>query len=196
LLDAYDRIEMKRWLRRNSPELSYVACMAAVMLGYVRYDPYQIDGDALSYMDIAGSLTHWRWHEAINGLWNPGYPAVLAIAKYLTRPGRMQELQFFYWANFVIFIASIGCAYFFVRGILSFRARAIAATQQGATWALPDSLVYLASFAIVFLNWLNEFSPGKVRVDGLFASLLLLAFGSVVRAIDTESILAYFLNPA
>jgi uncharacterized membrane protein len=182
---------MHTWLRRNSLVLGYVVCMAAIMLGYVRYDPYQIDGDAISYMDIAGSLTHRRWHEAINGLWNPGYPAVLAIAKEITHAGRMQELQVFYWANFFIFVASLGCTYFFVQGILSFRARTISDNKECVPWALPDSLVYLASFAIIFLSWLNEFSPGKIRVDGLFASLLLLAFGSVVRAIDKGGILAY-----
>ena len=215
---------MHTWLQRNFIVLGYVACAVTVMLGYVRYDPYQLDGDAISYMDIASSLAHRRWYEAINGLWNPGYPAVLAIAKEITHAGRMQELQVFYWTNFFIFVASLvsrcincrvvkcmklprkrvnapcanlcseilGCTHFFVHGILSFRARTISDDKRCAPWALPDSLVYLASFAIIFLSWLNEFSPGKIRVDGLFASLLLLAFGSVVRAIDKGGVLAYF----
>ncbi|MGH9617191.1 MAG: hypothetical protein ACRD28_10660 [Acidobacteriaceae bacterium] len=82
---------MHTWLRRNFLVLSYVACAATVMLGYVRYDPYQLDGDAISYMDIASSLAHQRWHEAVNGLWNPGYPALLAIAEKFNHFGRMQD---------------------------------------------------------------------------------------------------------
>jgi hypothetical protein len=183
---------MYSWVHRNRYVLSYVVCMAAVLLGYVRYDPYQLDGDAISYMDIATSLAHRRWHEAVNGLWNPGYPAVLAIAEKLNRFGKMQELQALYWVNYVIFLGCIGCTWFFVRGILHLRARNIASGQEGSSWVLPDSLVYLASFSIVLLSWLHEFSPGKIRVDGLFASLLLLAFGSLVRSIDSRSFLAYF----
>jgi Dolichyl-phosphate-mannose-protein mannosyltransferase len=182
---------MNRWLRRNSLVLGYVACAVTVILGYVRYDPYQIDGDAISYMDIASSLVHRRWHEAINGLWNPGYPIVLAIAKEITRAGRMQELQVFYWANFLIFVASLGCASFFVWSLLSFRARTIAGTQPRDTWVLPDPLVYLVSYGIVLQSWLHEFSPGKIRVDGLFATLLLLAFGCIIRILDTRRVLAY-----
>lgn len=182
---------MHTWLRRNLLVLSYIACAATVMLGYVRYDPYQLDGDAISYMDIASSLAHRRWGEAINGLWNPGYPAVLAIAKIITHAGRMREPQVFYWVNFLIFIASIGCTYFFVRSLLSFRARTIADNQRCDTWVLPDSLVYIVSFGIVLQSWLHEFSPGKIRVDGLFATLLLLGFGCITRALDTRRALAY-----
>lgn len=182
---------MNRWLRRSFPVLGYVVCAAMVMLGYVRFDPYQIDGDAVSYMDIASSLVHRRWHEAINGLWNPGYPAVLAIAKEITHAGRMQELQVFYWANFFIFVASLGSMSFFVRSLLSFRARTIADSQRCDTWVLSDSLAYIVSFAIVLQSWFHEFSPGKIRVDGLFATLLLLGFGWIVRALDTRRALAY-----
>jgi hypothetical protein len=182
---------MNSWLRRNYWVLGYPFCMAMIMLGYVRYDPYQLDGDAISYMDIASSLAHRRWHEAANGYWYPGYPALLAIAEKFNRSGRMQELNAFYWVNYAVFLACIGCTWFFARAILHLRVRSDASCQDGPTWALSDSLVYAASFAIVFLSWLNEFSPGKIRVDGLFASLLLLAFGSIVRAIDTGSIRAY-----
>lgn len=45
--------------------------MAILMLGYVRYDPYQIDGDAVSYMDIASAMLHGRWHDVVNGWQRP-----------------------------------------------------------------------------------------------------------------------------
>ncbi|MGC1784368.1 MAG: hypothetical protein WA708_17730 [Acidobacteriaceae bacterium] len=60
---------------------AYIMSMAVVMLGYVYYDPFQIDRDAVSYMDIGSAILHGRWHETVNGLWNPGYPALLALGK-------------------------------------------------------------------------------------------------------------------
>ncbi|MGH9617192.1 MAG: hypothetical protein ACRD28_10665, partial [Acidobacteriaceae bacterium] len=74
---------------------------------------------------------------------------------------------------------------------MKLRDRNDAGRQDRLSWAFSNSSVYVTSFAIIFLSWLNEFSPGKIRVDGLFASVLLLAFGNIVRAIDTGSILAY-----
>jgi len=162
----------------------YVACMAIVMLGYVRFDSYQIDGDAVSYMDLASSLLHGRWHEAVNGLWNPGYPALLAVGKLFAHADRMHELQVFYWVNYFIFLGSIACAWFFVRSMLCVR-RACVERVGGALWALPDRLFYLVAYSVLFVSWTHEFSLGKIRVDGLFASLLLLAFGFLLRAVFT-----------
>lgn len=74
---------MKQKLWRYLPT-GYFVCMVVIMLGYVRYDAYQIDGDAVTYMDIADLVAHGQWHKLINGLWNPGYPALLALGKLLT----------------------------------------------------------------------------------------------------------------
>jgi hypothetical protein len=78
---------MKQALYKWSPTL-YACGAAALMLGYVRYDLYQIDGDAVSYMDIASAMLHGRWHDVVNGLWNPGHPALLALGKLLTHADR------------------------------------------------------------------------------------------------------------
>lgn len=162
--------------------------MVAIMLGYVRYDAYQIDGDAVSYMDLASAMVHGRWHDVVNGLWNPGYPALLALGKILIHPDRMHELHLFYWINCCIFLASIGCTWFFIRSILRVR-MACTAAAGGADWALPMPLFYVVSYAAVFFSWQNEFSVGKIRVDGFFASLLLLAFAFLLRSIITPRLI-------
>ncbi len=168
--------------------VAYVGSMALIMLGYVRYDPYQIDGDAVSYMDIASSILHGRWHEAVNGLWNPGYPALLALGKFLTHADRMHELAVFYWVNYFIFLISIACGAFFVQSVLLLRTDANIEHPAESAWMLPSSMLYLAAFAIVFLSWQHEFSLGKIRVDGLFASLLLLAFGCLLRMVASKGV--------
>jgi len=183
-----------RWLPAG-----YFVCMVAVMLGYVRYDAYQIDGDAVSYMDLADLISHGKWHGVVNGLWNPGYPALLALGKLLTHASRMWELQMFYWVNFCIFLFSIACTWFFVRSILS--VREAGASTPGGGWVFSGPLLYCISYATVFLSWQSEFSPGKIRVDGLFASLLLLAFAFLWRSVFTprwyfDLALGFFLGLA
>lgn len=168
--------------------LAYVFLSGLVMLGYVRYDPYQVDGDAVSYMDIASNILHGRWHTIPNGLWNPGYPALLAIGKLIIHPDRVHELQVFYWVNFVIFCFSLACASFFVRSIVVARNAANNASTSTPRWLLSNPFLYVTAYAIVFLSWQYEFSVGKIRVDGLFASLLLLAFGCVFRFSVNKSI--------
>ena len=167
---------IKKWV-----PAAYVFSMALIMLGYVQYDPYQIDGDAVSYMDIASSILHGRWREIVNGLWNPGYPALLALGKLFTHADRMHELQVFYCINYFIFLTSIACATFFVQALLVLRLASIRELNDRPAWVLSDRLVYLAAYSIIFFSWVHEFSPGKIRVDGLFASLLLLAFGFLLR---------------
>lgn len=154
------------------------------MLGYVRYDPYQLDGDAVSYMDIASALLHGRWQDVVNGYWFPGYPALLALGKLISHADRMQELYVFYWVNYFIFLFSFAGTAFFVRSLLRFRARYTDGTSTSMDWAVPGPLLYLAAFSVVLFSWEQEFSPGKVRVDGLYAGLLLFAFGCLLRVVS------------
>lgn len=167
---------------------AYVCLMGLMMLGYVRYDPYQVDGDAVSYMDIASNMLHGRWHGIVNGLWNPGYPAFLAAAMWIAHPDRMHELQVFYWVNFFIFLISIACTAFFVRSILFARTVGGSTSAVKSKWLLCDDALYIAAYAAIFLSWQHEFSLGKIRVDGLFASLLLVAFGYLFRIVFSERI--------
>lgn len=169
---------------------AYVLAMAMVMVGYVRYDPYQIDGDAVSYMDLASSILHGRWRELVNGLWNPGYPALLALGKLLTHVNRMWELPVFYRVNYCIFLASIACTWFFVSSLL--RVRSIVKINNiEREWTFSGTSIFLFGYSTIFLSWLNEFSLGKIRVDGLFASLLLLSFGFMLRAAFTPHLKFY-----
>lgn len=178
--------QLRQLLYQNLP-LLYAGCAAILMLGYVRYDPYQIDGDAVSYMDIASAMLHGRWHDIVNGLWNPGYPALLALGKLITHADRLHELQVFYWVNYFIFLFSLACTAFFVRSLLHARNQSRVEPSTAGGWALSDPLLYVAAYSLVTFSWQQEFSFGKIRVDGLFACLLLLAFGCLLRVAFSDS---------
>jgi hypothetical protein len=56
---------------------------ALVTFGYALYDSYQIDGDAVAYMDIGDYLRAHQWAGIVNGYWHPMYPAFLALGHAL-----------------------------------------------------------------------------------------------------------------
>lgn len=170
------------WSDRIFPVL-YAACTLIVLLGYVRYDPYKIDGDAVSYMDIASSILHGRWHEAVNGIWNPGYPALLALGKLLTRADRFHELQVFYWVNYFVYCLAIACVTFLVQSILDVRSKHTQGTSSKNAWSISSPALYIAAYSIVFYSWQMEFSIGYIHVDGLMATMMLLAVGCLLRVV-------------
>src|ERR1700748_625803 len=90
------------WLRRLWP--FYFFLTALVTFGYALYDAYQIDGDAVAYMDIGDLLRAHNWHAVINGYWNPLSPAALAIGHSIFHVTRYTELHAYYMVNFGIFL--------------------------------------------------------------------------------------------
>jgi len=63
----------------------YCALAALVTFGYAIYDGYQIDGDAVAYMDLGDLLRAHHWAGIVNGYWHPMYPDTLSRGQ-LQRP--------------------------------------------------------------------------------------------------------------
>src|ERR1700760_2077777 len=99
------RNPISRWMQRYWP--AYCLLAALVTFGYALYDPYQIDGDAVSYMDIGDLIRRHQWDGVVNGYWIPPYPAFLAISCVLFRATRFPELHACYMMNFGIFLLGI-----------------------------------------------------------------------------------------
>jgi len=78
-------------LRRFFP--FYCALAALVTFGYATYDGYQIDGDAVAYMDLGDLLRAHHWAGIVNGYWHPMYPAFLALGHTLSRATPATELR-------------------------------------------------------------------------------------------------------
>ena len=90
----------------------YAVLMLVVAFGYARYDSYTMDGDGTAFMDISQALTDGHAGLAINGYWNPGYPAVLAVARMLVHPSRWTEMAMARYTNVVIFaLAMAACPF-------------------------------------------------------------------------------------
>ena len=167
----------------------YPFLMVLCGLGYAKWDSYQLDGDALAFMDIADALHLHSWHLAINGYWNPAYAAVLALGQVLFHPTRWNELQAYFYCNLAIFIAVIAATYFFLSGLLRLRARTNPNAQADA--ALSPAALTLATLAILFPSFQRELSLGKVRADALLLLFFLIAASLLLRIQTGAKFIAY-----
>ncbi|HEY4011607.1 MAG TPA: hypothetical protein VGM11_15740 [Acidobacteriaceae bacterium] len=170
-------------------KLLIVYLVLLVPIGWLatKYQPYLLDGDAVSYMDIADLLHAHRWAGAVNGYWHPLYPAILATAQIVFHPTRWNEIPAYTFANYVIFLLELVAIVAFVYALDRLRAR----TQLGNTTPLlsREALALLGA-ALVVISAQRELATGLVRPDALLQALMLLAFAMLLNALATES-LAY-----
>lgn len=173
------------WLRRLVPV--YGVVLFAIGLGLARYDSYQIDGDAVAFMDMASAMVRHNWALAVNGYWNPLYAVVLAIGLKLAHPARMHELQVFYYCNLAIYCAAFAANVYFIAGLLKLRA----AKDGAAKHAFSGLALYAFGTATVLVSFQRELSLGKVRSDALLMTLFFLVAGTLLR-IQVERRLVLF----
>ena len=171
--------------------LVVVYCVLLVLcgIGYAKYSSYQVDGDAVSFMDISDAIRAHNLPLVVNGYWNPAYAAALAAGVAIGHPSRMNELQTFFWVNFWIYVACIFGCIFFVRGLVLVRERKLA--DSGSLPALSSNLLLLASMALMFYSFQREINLGAVRSDGLLFFLLLMAASFLLRLQSTGRFIYY-----
>ena len=92
-----DASSISTLLRRFFP--FYCVLAALVTFGYALYDNYQIDGDAVAYMDIGDCLRAHQWGGIVNGYWHPMYPAFLSLGHAFFHATLATELRAYYWST-------------------------------------------------------------------------------------------------
>ncbi|NYF50169.1 hypothetical protein [Tunturiibacter gelidoferens] len=172
------------WLRRLWPIYCFLA--ALVTFGYALYDPYQIDGDAVSYMDIGDLIRAHNWHAVINGYWNPLYPAFLALGHTLFHSTRYTELHAYYMVNFAIFLLEMLAIVAFTDSLIQLRDLRKAATSTAASFLLDRYTLRYLGVALLVISTQRELSMGKVRPDALLQAFLLLGVAALLKHLATS----------
>ncbi len=167
----------------------YALLMLLCGIGYAKYDNYQLDGDAVAFMDVADAIHAHNWPVVINGYWNPAYAATLAIGQIVAHPSRWDELQTYFWVNFFIFAACIGATYYFVQGLLRVRDRSLADADSSPTFSQPALL--LTALGLLFIAFQRELPIGAVRADGLLLFFFFMAAGFLLRLQSTGRFVYY-----
>jgi hypothetical protein len=177
---------LSHWMRRLWPVYCFLS--ALVTFGYAIYDSYQIDGDAVAYMDIGDLMRAHNWHGIVNGYWNPLYPAALATGNIIFHPTRFTELHAYYMVNFGVFLLEMLAVVAFTDALIQLRELREASTKNRN---LPPSLLdrytlrYLG-IAILVISSQRELSMGKVRPDALLLALLLFAIAALLKHFATN----------
>lgn len=174
---------LSHWLRRLWPLYCFVA--ALVTFGYALYDSYQIDGDAVAYMDIGDLMRAHNWAGIINGYWNPLYPAALSIGHILFHPTRYNELHAYYMVNFGIFLLEMLAVIAFADALTNLRELRETANTKPLPFLLDRYALRYLGIAILLVSSQRELSLGKVRPDALLLAFLLFAITALLRHFAT-----------
>jgi Dolichyl-phosphate-mannose-protein mannosyltransferase len=187
-VNSPESTRLAHWLRRLWPLYCFLA--ALVTFGYAIYDSYQIDGDAIAYMDIGDLMRSHQWAGIINGYWNPLYPAALAIGNIVFHPTRYNELHAYYMVNFAIFLLEMLAVVAFTDALIQLRE--LRETSTAGRNPLPFlldryTLRYLG-IAILVISSQRELSMGKVRPDALLLAFLLFALAALLKHLATNQL--------
>ena len=169
-------------------KLLIVYLLLLVPIGWLamKYEPFLLDGDAVSYMDIADLLHAHRWAGAVNGYWHPLYPAILAFAQILFHPTRWNEIPAYYFANYAIFLFELIAMVLFVFALDRLRTRPL---SDSAPPLLSREALALLGCTLIVVASQRELAMGFVRPDALLQALMLLAFAMMLNALATESLI-------
>jgi hypothetical protein len=175
------------WLRRLWPY--YCLLTALATFGYALWDGYQIDGDAVSYMDIADLIRSHHWAGVVNAYWHPIYPAALALGQIIFHPTRFTELHAYFVVNFGIFLLEMLAVVAFTDAIVGLRDICTAGSDACKTPFLLDryTLRYFG-LALLVIASQRELTIGKVRPDALLQALLLFGVAALLRHLATAKL--------
>ncbi len=166
---------------------AYALLMLLAAIGYARYDLYMMDGDGTAFLDIAQDLNTHRAALAINGYWNPGYPALLAVAERLAHPSLWREVVIVRYTNVFIFACAMAACIFFTMGL----ARARTLFAKDTVPALSDGTLHLLGLALLTLSMGRELPIAAPRADTLLLVCFLLAGGLITRLLAGAGLLAF-----
>jgi len=180
----------------SSRKIVYLYLLLLVPIAWLAtlFEPFQIDGDAVSYMDIADLIRAHHWPGIVNGYWHPLYPACLAIAQILFHPTRWNELAAYEFINYIIFFAQAAAILLFVSALVRLRERM---NPQQLQPLLSLDGMRLLGLGLLVIASQRELSMGKVRPDALLSALLITAFAMLMESLAAEkfSRAAFFFAP-
>jgi len=180
-----EQAPLQHWLRRFWP--IYCLLVALVTFGYALWDSYQIDGDAVAYMDIGDLIRSHHWAGVINGYWNPLYPAALALGHIVFHATRFTELHAYYIVNFGIFLLEMLAVVLFSDSIIRLRnvQEEAAVGGHSAGFLLDRYALRYIGLALLVIASQRELSMGKVRPDALLMACLLFALAALLNHLST-----------
>ena len=167
----------------------YVVLIVPVLWLATKFERYQMDGDAMAYLDISDLIHAHQWAGVVNAYWHPLYPALLTLTKSAMHSTRWNEIHAGYVLNYVIFLGSVVAMLAFVSALEALRKRMSPSKDQDATSPLLGvNALRLLGLGLLVIAQQRELSIATIRPDALLQLLMLAAFAMLLRALATESL--------
>lgn len=152
-----------------------------------------ITSDGISYLDIASRLAHGDWQAAVNGYWSPLYPAAIALALAIAKPGPLYEFAVVHAVNFAIYLAAFAGFDFFLERLVECVRRARPATKAASAEPLPGWLLVAAGYTIAVWALLELVTVSSTSPDMEVAAFVFFAAGLLLEiaagALDLQKFL-------
>jgi hypothetical protein len=157
---------------RPSRRLIWSLRGAAIVLALVHTwaNRWDMNPDAIAYLDIGDAYVRGDWHHALNAYWSPMYSWMLGVVMRLVHPSMEWEFPLVHAVDFAHYLLAMVAFEYFLRGLLRWRADA---GQSWAWWVIGYALFIWSSLRLVTLDVLTP--------DMWVTALVYLAAGILVR---------------
>jgi hypothetical protein len=138
---------------------------------------YAISPDGISYLDLSDAVVGGEWSHLVNLYWSPLYPALIGLARLVSRPGPASEVAVIHALNFIAFVGMFAAFEYMLVSILSLAAVTRRSMLAGP-WGLAGAYVLFACFALTMI-------PMELTTpDLLSGAAVFVAFGALLRLRD------------
>jgi hypothetical protein len=104
--------------------------------------------DGLSYLDIGTETLRNGPSALVNGLWSPGYPALLSLALLLFRPAPHWEFPLVHLVNLFIFVLDLWAFHFFLQRWLSYEETLRPQNEAARRYIVPFAFCVFLLFTL------------------------------------------------
>ena len=165
---------------KNGVAISWLVVGAAGLLEGA-YGRTQYLGDAISYLNVSRAISAFDWAGIFDPMWNPGYPALIAIARAIAPSTPDGEWYAITLLNWIIFLGAFAAWRNLVRTSIAFCMPGSEALYKHpvATWTT----------GCVFLGCnLGLDNVSSVYPDLLITTFFMLAGGQLLRLIERQTL--------
>lgn len=161
--------------------------VVAVALGLLqawassRYRPH-VGGDGVSYLDIGDAYLRGDWSTAINGYWSPLYSWLLGSVMLVVGPSPYWEYPLVCLVNFAVYLCSLACFDFLLRGLIRYHHQAQVSGEAGSgRMVLPGWAWLVLGYTLFLWASLELLLLRRVTPDMCVAAFVYLAAGVTLR---------------